>query len=112
VNAQQVGRGAYIALVVVAAVGYAALSFALVKQGDRLDAQQQHLQTHLHLIESTLLAECRTRDVILALSTETVSLLKSLPPTKANEQAIGVFETYGRLLKNDQACNTLQRAVK
>ena len=106
------GRGAYLVIVVIAAVSVAALSFALVNQSNRLDDQQKELTAHLRLIETALIAECDTRAVVKALADQTVVLLKSFAPTLANERTIGVFEAYSRQLADTKACDALKSQVE
>jgi|SRR6516164_1653585 hypothetical protein len=108
-RAYGLSRIAFMAIVVLGAASIAGLSIALIRQTGDIESQQDRLNRHVVLIESALTADCRTRDVIRQLSLTTVQLLETQQQTPATRATIAVFKHYARQLKNDAACNALQR---
>jgi hypothetical protein len=105
----QVSRIAYFLVVVLGAISIASLAFALNSANDRIDDTTDRLEGQLRLVEATLVAECRTRKIIRALTVQTIALLESQPPTPARLRTIGVFRGYVVLLSSSDPCNRLER---
>ena len=107
---EQIGRSAYLLVVVLGAISVASLAFALTSTNDRIVDQNDRIEAQLKLLEAPVIAECHTRQIIEALATQTILLLRSQPPTPARLRTIHVFEGYVVILKRDRSCKRLEES--
>ena len=113
----RLSRAAYISLVVVATIALTVLFVLVLRdnrrisdQQDKLEAQAKRLVAQEKITHRALVYNCQTNNVVRALADETVTLLKSRPPTIPNQTAVLIFSRYVEILNDDRACReVLQR---